>query len=515
MKQLLLFVFITFGFINQAQIKYEFGPEGAPAKDLRFNEVLGGSESFFYIHKISTEGKGLKHFIQKMDRKNLLPVDTKEMILEEKDYTMEVNRLVCYDDELTAFVTKRYKRTRDFILVAVTYDLSTLTKIKETQLKFFAVKPYNYVKLSQDNSKALIKLYGDTTEFIVYDLERGSATWDGKKQEKFKSSTPLYRNASIAYDQSCINDFVLDNDGNIHFAYSLSNNNSSKFYYSYINTKDNICSDYLISSDFSYNVWDPTITCFSDKKVMVSSMFRELNGDNKIGLKGGVLNCVFDNSKSAVISKKFSEYLKFNPDGNKNNNPKNLNRVYEIDESFIFGNSTILIGHKRINAEFGQTTTEYTMVFYSDIFILKVNQNSEIEFYKELPYSARIGQGIGANYLIKQFIDVVNENNLYLFHNESEGTTKIIESNDKESQLVELWAGGKNFVCNKLNLMDGSNKRTIIELPPKNRFNPIPEANYALSRPFGSCIFNKFNKVIYIPILWGYSMERFLKVTID
>lgn len=522
MKLFFSLAFLIFIVNCNAQIKYEFGPENEPPKGIRFNEVLGGSENYFYVHKIEFDGRDPKHFIQKMDRKTLLPVDVKEMVLEEKDYTMDMNRLVIYDDELTAFVTKRYKRTRGFILVAVTYDLNTLTKIKETQLNFFAVKPWNQVKLSLDNSKALIKLYGDTTEFIVYDLVKGDIVWNGKRQEKFKNNPPLYTHSGIDVSSSSTStDFALDNEGNIHFAYSVWNKNSSSdklsvfdFYYTYIDTKTNYCHDYVINGGYLFKAWDPMITCLPDKKVIVSSMFKEISPDKKEDLKYGIINCVVDNTKSMVLSKKFSEISQFNPNGESNNNPKNFKRTYYIDESFVYGNSSILIGHKGDRAEMGRIENNYMMTAYYDIFVLKTNQNSDIEFYKELPYNSMMN-GWQPNYVFKQFIATVNENDLFIFHNEAEGTTKIIESNDKKSEIFQLWSGGKQFVCNKINLMDGANKRTIIPIPDKNKFNPVPESKYLFSRPFGSSIFNQFNKTLYVPILWGYKMERFLKVILD
>lgn len=521
MKQLFSLAFLILALNFNAQIKHEFGPENEPTKDLRFNEVLGGTENYFYVHKIKFDGRDPQNFIQKMDRKTLLPVDEKEMVLVEKDFTMEVNRLVCYDDELTAFVTKRYKRTRDFILVAVTYDLNTLTKIKETHLNFFAVKPWNQVKLSPDNSKAIIKLYGDTTEFIVYDLAKGAVSWNGKRQEKFKNNAPLYTHSGIdLISSSSSTDFALDNEGNIHFAYSVWNKSSSTdnfsvfdFYYSFINTKTTECRDHQIKTDYLFKVWDPMITCLPDKKVIVSSMFKEINPDKKKEVKYGMANCVIDNNRSMVLSKKFIEISQFNPNNDVNNNPKHYKRAYYIDEAFTYGSSSILIGHKGVRTETG-IENNYMITGYYDIFVLKINQNSDIDFYKELPYSSRIN-GWQPNYVFRQFIAEIKDNTLFVFHNEATGTTKIIESNDKESELFELWTGGKQLICNKMNLMDGINKRTIIELPEGCKFNPVPESKYLFSRPFGSSIYNRFNNTVYIPLLWGYKMERYLKATLD
>jgi hypothetical protein len=249
--------------------------------------------------------------------------------------------------------------------------------------------------------------------------------------------------------------------------------------------------------------------------VILSAMFKETNPDKKTGLRSGVVNCAIDNNKSTILSKKFSVTTEFNPSGDINDSQKNIKFAYEIDESFPYGNTSVLIGHKRRDYEAG-LSTQYAMISYADIFVLKVNQNSEIEFYKELPYRATIS-GWAEDYIVKQFISGIDGSNLFVFHNTRVLKTKNDDNSTKESEADQV-PEGIQFLCNKINLIDGANKKTIIEIPNKNKFNPTPESNCVLSsqaRPLGSIIYNRWNKTLYTPILWGYSMERFLKVTLE
>ncbi len=524
MKQFFSFIFLIFSLYATSQVKSEFGPESVPAKDQILNEVLGGNESYIYVHKTNSEEKEIIHYIQKVDRKTLLPVESKEIILEENDYKMEVNKLAYYDDELVAFVTKRFKRTKTFILTTVTYDLNTLTKIKETQLETFNEKPIIEVKASPDQSKVVIKRYAQTTDFLVYDMVKGSKIWEGTSNQTLNSSDPIYRKANVFYDATKNADcFETDNDGNIHYAFSKTNTGNQSvedLHYTFISINNSQLKDHLINADYLFNFYDPVLSFSGNKKVLVSCIFAEYDPNKTSGKHAGFLNCTIDNGSFLVLSKKFTDFSQLNSSGDQVNNPKKLSRSMQIDESHSYGNATVLIGHKERNIAVNQynsssSALDYTIAFHFDFFVVKVNQNSEIEFFKQLPFRSRINHGVGPPHLLKQYVAMIDNDYLFLFQNEHPETTKIIDNNDKESELFEVTDGAKHLVCNKLNLKDGVNSRSIIEMPPKNKFNPIPELKYQLGRPKGSVIFNKLNKTLYLPIGWGGRMERILKVNLE
>lgn len=524
MKQLLSFAFLILVLNVTAQVKYEFGPESVPGKDQILNEVLGGNESYIYVHKTNSEGKEVIHYIQKVDRKTLLPVESKEMVLEENDYRMEVNKLTCYDDELVAFVTKRFKRTTTFILISVTYDLNTLAKIKEIQLETFAEKPLIEAKTSPDHSKVLIKRYAQTTDFIVYDITKGSKIWEGTSNQSLNSLDPAYRKAYVSYAPTENADvFETDNEGNIHYVFSKTsiNNKSVKdLHYSFVNTKDNRLKDYLINTDYLFNFYDPVLSLPTNKKAIISCVFMEYDPNKTNEKHTGILNCTIDNAGSVVFSKKFTDFSQLTPNGDSDNNPKKLSRSIDIDESHPYGSGTILVGHKERNVEVNQYNSsssplDYTIAFHFDFFVIKVNQNSEVEFYKQFPFRSRINHGVGPAHLLRQYVAMIDNDNLFLVHNEHPETTKIINNNDRVSELSEVTDGAKHLICNKLDLKDGLNKRTIIEIPPKNKFDPIPELKYQFGRPKGSVIFNMRNNILYLPISWGSRMERILKINLE
>lgn len=545
MKQLLSIILLTIVLNFNGQITHSFGSENIPAKDLKLNEVLGGNENYFYSHKISTEGKGVTHFIEKIDRKTSKPVDLKELNLNEEGFKLELNRVIIADDELIVFVTKNVKKSRNIIFTAITYDLNTLTKIKETELTSFEMEasftPAVNVKLNSKNTKALVKICGATinpkgiyTEFIVYDISKSSKLWAKKLNEEYKNGVPLIRKIGkitngVIDDK---NEFEIDEEDNVHYVYNAVHENAAGRYglnYTFIDAKSQTENNIHLSHVFLATSMGFRIIVLQNKTAVIAGIFEEVNKEKKSDeLMEGIFNFIIDYKKAQIITTKFTYNKEFNPEGETANNPKKIKKAYNIDEILSYGSSTILIGHKSRNIRVehydnqhqSHSTFDYTEMFYYDFFIIKINQKGEIEFFRNLPYYSKFSTN---SYLalsdvakiVKQFIKCIHNDNLYVFHNEHPETTKIINSGDKETHLAQVWDSGKHFVCNKINLKDGTLNRTIIEMPIDNKFMTVLEKNYDIAHPIESDIFNKYGNTIYIPVGWGKKMERFLTITLE
>lgn len=531
MKPLLSFVLIVFVLKLGAQIKHVFGPENVPVKDIRLNEVLGGDIMCFYTHKISTDSKTIDHFIEKIDRKSLQSVWLKELSFKDDNYNIKLHRLIFNEDELIAFVSKKNKKAKSIVFSVMTFAANSLTKLKETILTSIdlrnEVDPKVIVKTNPDNTMALVKIsmpsinYKETiTELAVYDIFESSKLWNKRISDDLKHNGN--------------NDMIIDEEGNVHYIYfsvvggvprkETSYNLQYNFITRHLNTKR-----ITLPFEMSAETQDLKITILQNKTLCIAGTYREIDFTKKPEqLNAGIFNYVLDFYKSQIISKKFIAENELNKNFEMVKTAPGVRKNYNIDDAIVNGNSCILIGHRSKSSDsvkvspinFVSETNGLPEIDYFDIFLIKLNQSGEVEYCKNLPFCSKLRANCymdmcDMKQIVKQYFNTANSDNLYLFHNEDPQTTKVLNSGNQPVTVVPLSENSKHFVCNKINLKDGSIARSIIEIPKDNAFTPVLESDHSLAHPFESKIFDKHRNNIYVPIKLTDQKERFLTITLE
>lgn len=543
MKKVFIYLYLLICLNTTGQITHEFGPENIPLKDLELQEMLGGEDGYFFIHKINTDENPVTHFIQKIDRKTLLPIDTKEVLITDDNNEVELVRLVYNNDEFTAFIKKNKKKSKMVSVNAISFDAGTLTKIKENELESFEMEnyytPFIDVKLNTVTEKVLIKVTSAKTQpqglfsdFFIYDLTKGKKEWEKSINENFKEKTPLIRDGRISngIEDTPFN-FELDNENTIHYTHiikvqgSLVKEYLYELHYNYFNTKTLEEKDILLPTAKKTQRWDIKILKNKNNSTSIIGLFVGENPEKNIEEKtGGIFIYNINNSKGEIISKFFYNNSEFNKTNELDNNPKHLLKKVTLDDAYCKDDYSIIIGHKYINTLIehvdartlnkSNPVNDYMIGDYYDIFVLKINQSGAIEFYTQLPFAARL-QHAGQNYIVKQFVESFNNDNLYIFHNEHPETTALLEANDKIKAYPQIFGSSKHLVCNKINLKDGSNRRTVILIPEKNKFMTVLFDKYKFCRPEGAVIYNRYKNHLFLPISYGKRMERILQVTLN
>jgi hypothetical protein len=433
---------------------------------------------------------------------------------------------------------KKFSKTIEY--VAVVYDLNTITKIKENviaaiETNWFIV-PDVCVKINGNHTFIGIKVTLATldpkkivTELIVYNISKGSKTWGFRLNEDFRGEIPYIQDGSIITNGALNNnyDFDIDNGGNVHYLYPFPlNKRQSELRYSYFQTgSDSLRKDYVLVPFIKSNDWNYKIALLKNNKVRVSGFYYLISFGPDNDNVNGFVSFDIDNSSSKV-TKIFTD--PFN--GSKDISSKENSSFYsfKIDNVIPVENSIFVVGHRlsstRVEREASQMSSpgalNYTMINYEDICVAKINGAGEVEICKTFPFRSKmktISYVYNIEDIIKQYIFLLDKDNIYVFHNEHPITTKAIEDKEPDTKYKPVWEalGAKNFVVNKINLLDGSCTRKIIEVPEKNFFNPVLQKDYKLAHPIESIIFDKQDKDVFIPFCWGEKLERFLKITLD
>lgn len=536
MKTILLLIASILTLTVVGQVKnYEFGPETLPEEKC-LHEIIGGDNNYTYLHKLKTKGKGNSHYFQKLDKKTLVYSEPIELNIDYRGYNTKLIRTLIIDDELILFIEKNKNSAKKLEYVVAVYDVNTMSKIKENKIAEFEanwfIVPDISIKVNENNTYIGMKVTLATvnpksiiTEFIVYDISKGSKTWGLSLKEDFRGAIPLVRDGSSITNGVSNNfyDFHIDNFGNVHYIYPIPMNpNQSELHYSYYSIGlDSVKKDYALLPYLSSDYWNFKLTTHKNKNVSVLGFYQTISFESKGKFSKGIASFVIDNITSQV-TKTFTDI-----DDVKGLDAKKCS-FFNIDNVLRYENVSVLVGHRitSVNIEHydsqlrSHATFDYTKINYEDICFLRVNDFGKADLYNVFPFLSTMNINSRVNNLediIKQYICFINNNNLYIFHNEHPSTTKIIENKEIGVKYSAVYAdeGAKNFVINKFNILDGTIKRSIIEVPEKNAFIPILQKDFRIAHPIESNIFDKNDKNIFIPFCWGDKMERFLKVTLE
>lgn len=535
MKTRLVIITLMLSLNIFGQVKsQEFGPEILPDEKC-LHEVIGGDNNYTYLHKLKTKGKGSSHYFQKLDKKTLVYSNPIELDIDYSGCKTKLRRTLVVDDELFLFIERNKSFAKNLEYVVVVYDVNTMTKIKENIIAAFEadwyIVPDVSIKINENNSYfgmkvtlATVNPKKITTEFVVYNIAKSEKTWGIRLKEDFRGAIPLVRDGNSITNGALNNfsDFHIDNFGNIHYLYPLQINlNQSDLHYSYYSIgSDSTKKDYVLLPYINSYFWNFKLTTLKNNNVSVAGFYLTVSFESKGKFAKGIANFVINNT-TAQVTNNYTD-----PDNVKGVNDRRCG-FFQIDNIITYKNTPLLVGHRisSLNVEHQSSqmrsqTFNYTKINYEDICILRFNDMGKADLYAVLPFLSKMDINVSVEHLediIKQYICLLDDNNLYIFHNEHPTTTKILENKESGVKYSAVFAyeGAKNFVVNKFNILDGINKRTIIEVPEKNAFIPTLEKDFRIAHPIESNIFDKKGKDVFIPFCWGDKMERFLKITLE